>query len=115
MDAHVKTIHTKVKEFKCQECDYESAVKGHLQSHIAGKHLKIKPYTCTYCSYADIQKSKLGEHIKAVHLKVKDLACPKCSYKSSRFVMNASLSRMKSTKEMIIEKKFIPVVNCYLM
>ena len=60
-------VHEKLKQFKCSQCDYQSATKGNLDTHYRGVHHKIKAFICDHCSYSATTKGNLYQHVKGVH------------------------------------------------
>ena len=76
--------------FNCQQCDYTSTTKGHLQRHIKSVHLKLKPFNCDICDKSFAQNGDLQRHIKSVHLKQKPFKCNQCDY---TFSTNFTLQR----------------------
>jgi hypothetical protein len=77
-------VHDKIKDIKCNLCDYKCSTKGTLNIHIKQVHDKIKDFKCDLCEFKCSQKSNLDKHIKSVHDKIKDFECNKCDYKCSQ-------------------------------
>merc|ERR1712018_923998 len=76
---HIKAVHNKIKDEKCQLCDYSSSSKGSLQSHIRHIHLHKRTLPCNECSKTFSTQQKLEDHKKSVHRKEKDLLCMECN------------------------------------
>ena len=79
---HVKTIHDKIKDFKCNICQAEFSRKHNLQNHIARNRCN----KCKICGQTfpqtDGRTSDLRMHLKNVHGEYKEkkkFICPKCS------------------------------------
>ena len=79
---HVKTIHDKIKDFKCNICQAEFSRKDLLQNHIARNRCN----KCKICGQTfpqtDGRTSDLRMHLKNVHGEYKEkkkFICPKCS------------------------------------
>ena len=70
------------KKFKCDKCDYKTAVSNSLKIHIKSVHDKIKDHVCQECGYSCSLKPLLDSHIKQVHLKMKNYMCEECGYSS---------------------------------
>ena len=64
---HLKSVHNKIKDFKCNKCEYECYSKGNLKRHVKMIHSKIKDHTCELCDYICSSKDSLKIHIKHVH------------------------------------------------
>ena len=84
LNAHIKQVHDKIKDFECPLCDYKCSAKSNLNAHIKHVHDKIKDFECLLCDYKAGQKGHLKTHIKMVHDKIKDHECPDCDYKCSK-------------------------------
>ena len=72
-----------LKEFRCEQCDFQTNFKNSLKTHINMKHNQFKEFECNDCSYAVNKKSQLENHIKSVHQKIKDLFCLQCDFTTS--------------------------------
>jgi KRAB domain-containing zinc finger protein len=58
-----------------QYCQY-------LNEHINAIHLKLKNYKCEICEFATAQKCNLSEHVRFVHNKeTPQICCPDCNFK----------------------------------
>ena len=53
---HVKSVHAKIKDHECGECDYNASRKCHLQQHIKAVHKKERDFACGECEYASSKK-----------------------------------------------------------
>jgi hypothetical protein len=80
---HIKSVHDKIKDFKCELCDYTCSLNSDLKRHIKSVHDKIKDFKCELCDYTCSKNSNLKEHIKQVHDKIKDFKCELCDYTCS--------------------------------
>ena len=63
----IESVHEKCKQFKCDICTFETAVKCNLKNHILAVHEKCKPFTCPHCSFEAIRKKQLTQHLAGVH------------------------------------------------
>ena len=89
LQRHVKLVHKKVKDFKCQSCDFTTGLKSNLDRHLKTIHdnelvidmekedskewiddLKFK---CEFCQDLFPSDLNLDEHIKTVHQNVNSL------------------------------------------
>ena len=69
-------------EFKCQECNYSSNMKGNLIIHVKSQHLKVK-YICKKCSFetGNLQTHQKSHNQIDTKLKVPfESKCPPCSF-----------------------------------
>ena len=84
LKAHIRSVHEKVKSFKCDQCSYETARKYYLDHHIKSVHEKVKQFKCDLCTFETAVKCNLKNHILAVHEKCKPFQCPHCSFEAIR-------------------------------
>ena len=63
-EQHHKDVHLKIKNFKCQHCDYRCVKQSNLRQHHKDVHLKLKDFKCSHCNYRCSQKSNLKKHLK---------------------------------------------------
>ena len=66
-------MHDKIKDFKCDKCEYVCSSKGNLQKHVNIVHAKLKDFKCVKCDYVCSSNDTLKMHIKTVHAKIKDI------------------------------------------
>jgi KRAB domain-containing zinc finger protein len=57
-------IHSDVKAFKCDQCEYSGKSKHHLYKH---KRSHSKPFKCPHCSKEYGQRKNLNYHLKRAH------------------------------------------------
>ena len=72
---------------ECVICNKYLSSRSKLARHIKEVHDKIKDYKCDKCSYACSQKNSLNLHMKAIHEGIKatkDFKCDQCEYAASR-------------------------------
>ena len=74
---HMKLKHES-KEFKCDICYLEFALERDLKKHKSAVHAKIKKYKCNFCDKQFAYTHVLAVHKKKNHLKVKDVKCEYC-------------------------------------
>ena len=48
---HVKMVHDKIKDVKCDLCEYVCSTNGSLKSHVKRIHHKIKDIKCDKCDF----------------------------------------------------------------
>jgi DNA-directed RNA polymerase subunit RPC12/RpoP len=80
---HKKTVHSKMKEYKCPTCGREFGHKPHLQRHILDVHEHIRPFTCEMCGLQFSRAGQLKQHTACAHLGLKPHSCDQCEYDTS--------------------------------
>ena len=112
---HVKTVHEKIKAFKCDHCGKCFATKQNMKVHIENVHLDASNSTCDQCGKMFKTVSYLEKHVKMVH-EIQDLASYKCDQCSKTFGTSSNLKRhIKTTHEMPkinLGSKNCPKENC---
>ena len=86
---HMKRVHDKIKEYKCDHCPYECFTEFMLSKHIRKYHEemmspqsdKVKIFKCGQCYYTTYEECNVADHIKAIHLKA-DYKCKECDFSS---------------------------------
>ncbi|KAG2458490.1 ZFP26 protein, partial [Polypterus senegalus] len=71
-------IHSGVKPYECQDCDYKTRLKASLIQH-KRIHTGEKPFKCSQCLYASIDASSLRRHSRT-HSNEKPYQCQQCTY-----------------------------------
>ena len=67
MRQHIKTQHKKSPVFKCEECNFQTKYKKHLENH-KETHSDIKQVLyCDICAYKTNNSENLKKHKKNVH------------------------------------------------
>ena len=56
------TINVRHKSNKCNQCEYETSVKGNLKSHLK-THTREKPNECKQCNFVCSQAGTLKRHL----------------------------------------------------
>ena len=85
----MKAIHDKVKDYKCEECNFATSYSFNLKihkTHVQGngsQAKKVKSFKCDDCGYSASAGHYIARHKKAVHDKIKDYKCDRCEYVSS--------------------------------
>ena len=57
----MKNVHLP-KEFKCDQCDYETTQNHLLKAHKMQAHTMERPYKCDQCDYAGATSGLLSTH-----------------------------------------------------
>jgi hypothetical protein len=83
LNAEINTMQVFHKQYKCNQCDYTTALKGNLTKHINALHSIIKPNICSRCDYSTTHKGNLTTHINAVHSLIKPYKCSQCDYSAT--------------------------------
>ena len=86
--SHVKTIHEKCKDFKCEQCGKGYSSQYYLNCHIKATHGE-KNHSCDSCGKAFAYRNLLQNHVDSVHLKLTKFKCEydQCSYVCATKVM----------------------------
>jgi KRAB domain-containing zinc finger protein len=63
LNQHI-AVHSDVKAFKCNQCNYSGKTKNNLYSH---KRTHSKPIKCPHCSKGYGTRKNLNYHLKRVH------------------------------------------------
>jgi hypothetical protein len=50
---HISTVHKKLKEHKCEECDKSFGQRGSLDTHVNTVHKNLRPFKCQICFKID--------------------------------------------------------------
>ena len=81
LKTHIKIVHDKTKDFKCETCEFKTSTNGNLKKHIKMVHDKIKDFKCDRCEYETAHSGHLNRHkitctgnqkISAGELKIKN-------------------------------------------
>lgn len=72
LKVHIENVHSKVKRFSCDRCDYSAYLKPDILSHLKNRHIDGKDFDknlqfqCTFkgCSKIFKQKSNLYQHLQ---------------------------------------------------
>ncbi|ODM93477.1 B-cell lymphoma 6 protein [Orchesella cincta] len=76
LKAHTRSVHLKLKPFKCEMCEMTFAAKGDRDRHIY-THLAEKRHKCNLCSASFVHYSGLYRHFK-LHKKKGAIRCKVC-------------------------------------
>ena len=99
---HKKYAHTdKVRKFPCEYCVHSSTSVQGLKQHIASVHFSDKKYKCNQCDHATARKANLESHIRAVHEKIRTYRCAMCPYSAAR--RNNFASHMMKAHKRILQ------------
>ncbi|XP_063437223.1 uncharacterized protein LOC134718551 [Mytilus trossulus] len=74
---HMKTVHERLRPFKCDICTKTFSNRGNLQKHLM-VHNNERPHKCQQCNKAFRTRSYLNYHIDVVHVNKKTLKCLIC-------------------------------------
>ena len=78
LKAHQRTVHDKIRDKKCDLCDFAFPNHGKLKTHIMGAHLG-KTHSCPQCAFVTGFKTTLEMHMKVVHSDLKEILCVECN------------------------------------
>ena len=74
VEDHVKVVHTKELEFRCEQCFKTCPSRISLARHMKS-HVESRQFHCEKCQKVFKLKCDLGKHDKRVHLKIKPYVC----------------------------------------
>ena len=84
-ESHMNSVHLKVKQYSCKECEKAYSAPVGLKYHMSVEHGNDNAkFQCEHCTKQFKHSSLLQKHINSVHLKVKQYSCKECekAYKS---------------------------------
>ena len=61
---HIKGMHRKIKDKKCDMCDKSFILRGHLKRHKEIVHIGIR-YNCDFCNKAFTSKEHMRRHMSS--------------------------------------------------
>ena len=96
------------KIYKCDGCEYETAVEKELHDHIERIH-KGRVFNCEQCSFQAERKTVLNYHIKSIHDMVK-MKCDQCDYECE--YKTGCTARMKKHKSSMHGEKVYKCDKC---
>jgi uncharacterized Zn-finger protein len=82
----VKLSRTKLKWFRCDQCEYKCRQKGNLTRHKLAQHTpadEIKWFKCDECEYKAKLNSNLTRHKLAQHTPIDETLWFKCDTRPS--------------------------------
>merc|ERR1711860_338067 len=65
---HYATVHTKVRNFACELCDYTAVHPDHVRGHVRTWH-KVGDFKCDKCDFQCESKFNLRNHKLSIHVK----------------------------------------------
>lgn len=75
---HLKS-HDNLKEYKCEECPFETNSPYDLSNHVKRIHNPVRAYDCAKCSKFFKRRCDLRNHYESVHSELKTyVKCPVC-------------------------------------
>ncbi|XP_052084525.1 uncharacterized protein LOC127721775 [Mytilus californianus] len=74
---HMRTVHERLRPFKCDTCTKTFSTKSNLQKHLM-VHNDERPHECQQCNRAFRTQSKLKYHVNVVHVNKKPSKCLIC-------------------------------------
>ncbi|VDI20981.1 KRAB domain-containing zinc finger protein [Mytilus galloprovincialis] len=74
---HMKTVHERLRPFKCDICTKTFSNRSNLQKHLM-VHNNERPHKCQQCKKAFRTRSNLKYHMDVVHVNKKTLKCLIC-------------------------------------
>ena len=93
------SVHVGKKQFKCEICNANFALKGNWKIHVDTAH-REKQFKCDVCNAMFTQKGNLKTHISTVHEGRKPFKCDICDYRSSlKGTMNRHIASAHKEKK----------------
>ena len=67
VEQNLVTQKAGIKPFCCNQCNYQSLLKGHVTTHVRSRHYKIRDYKCSKCPQEFSWPSNLRVHVLSQH------------------------------------------------
>ena len=83
LNAHIQTVHLKLKPHKCPQCSAAFGFIHNLKSHFNSVHQREKTHQCKLCPIKFSHGGHLNRHVQAVHEQQKTYRCKLCPIKFS--------------------------------
>ena len=77
LEEHCKSVHEKIRNHKCDQCNKTFALKCNLNKHIKNVHENVKDHKCDICNEIYKSKRNLRYHVETIH-EGKKRPCEKC-------------------------------------
>lgn len=91
---HIQTVHNRVKEFECDQCQTKFGLKADLRRHKLRIH-ESRAFGCHACGKSFAEQGQLDLHVRSVHEEdSRPFECGKCRI---RFGRKSSLTRHEQT------------------
>jgi hypothetical protein len=97
---HILVVHTGMKKWKCDQCNFETGYKTSLNLHIQ-VHNTSEVIKCELCKHVATSKESLSMHCKDVHRELSDtkFRCNECSYTTGhRNILKVHMKRHNIAK-----------------
>ena len=80
LEDHKNAVHLNKKQFKCDQCDYETAWKTAMKDHILSQHpaKDAEVLQCDQCSFTTNVRHFMRRHVLRIHISNKPLPCDIC-------------------------------------
>ena len=91
---HTETMHRRLKDYSCDECDAKLSTSSSLKRYVNVMHRGVR-HSCVQCAYKASSLNHLKLHIEAVHLRIRKHACGECD---AKFSQSCHLRRHVDTK-----------------
>ena len=105
VEDHINAIHTKIIEYKCENCDHKTFCRQSLRLH-ANLHNDSKTFNCAYpeCEYKTKHKRVLKEHVNFKHEQSEIYSCDICDFET--YVKSSLRRHFRVAHEKRITKNF---------
>lgn len=102
---HIKRVHTKIKDFACDECDYSAYTRFDIVRHRRNVHTLDNETVydkriCPDCGKTVRGNNQLTLHIRKKHLMIKKFQCDLCPFASyGKYEIRSHLEHIHIPKE----------------
>ena len=78
---HINTVHDKLRNHVCDECEFAASQKSNLRRHKEEVHsVGDKKFKCAQCPYQTTLRGSLQVHIEGMHDNIRKYVCEDCGY-----------------------------------
>jgi len=107
LKSHIQSVHMGIKQFKCDQCDYQcngkKALEIHKNVHLAEE--EKEKFICDECGSGYSTLIQLKRHNRRVHQKERNCECPHCPPGKKFFQYSEMLAHMREVHQ--IDKKYV--------
>ena len=106
---HIKSIHKKIFDKKCDQCEMTFPTEARLTEHIFKRHIDVgKSYPCPICGKSYLHQKSVTDHIRKVHEKRKKerlYPCDQCHkvFKNSKKSLFRHIQNVHSNEKLCFQ------------